>query len=389
MTDNIDTNNDHINDDQLNNDLDNQKKTEKNFFHKHQKSILLICLFAVSILGGFLGNTLATHFRSSKQPVFYQSVTTDKNSNKNANSITEISKKTIQSVVEIQTEAVSTNSFFPQAVTSGAGSGVILSKDGYIVTNHHVIDGADKIRVTTHDHKSYNAKLIGYDSSTDLAVVKIEADNLIPAILGSSKSLEVGNTAIAIGNPLGELGGTVTSGIISATDREITIDNQQMQLLQTNAAINPGNSGGGLFNDRGELIGIVNAKSSGENIEGLGFAIPIDHAKPIIESLIKNGFVKDRASLGVMLSVANNPMNPNTSAVFIIDVEKGKAADKAGLKVGDQILKIENKKVTDISDIKTVINNHKSGDTITLKVLRENDTKDIKVVLGQATQENK
>lgn len=389
MTDNIDTNNEQFNNDQLNNDLDNQKRTEKTFFRKHQKTILLICFFAVSILGGFLGNTLATHFRSSKQPVFYQSVTTDKNTNKTPNSITEISKKTIQSVVEIQTEAISTNSFFPQAVTSGAGSGVILSKDGYIVTNHHVIDGADKIRVITHDNQSFNAKLIGYDSSTDLAVVKIEADKLTPAILGSSKTLEVGNTAIAIGNPLGELGGTVTSGIISATDREITIDNQKMQLLQTNAAINPGNSGGGLFNEHGELIGIVNAKSSGENIEGLGFAIPIDHAKPIIESLIKNGFVKDRASLGVMLSVANNPMNPNTSAVFIVDVEKGKAAEKAGLKVGDQILKIENKKVTDISDIKTIINNHKSGDTISLKVLRENDTKDIKVVLGEATQENK
>lgn len=381
MEENIDTNNN-----QLNDDLENKNKDKPTFYHKHQKAISMILFFVIAVLGGFIGNALSTHFQFSKQPVFYQSVNTNNSTNKNSNSITEISKKAIQSVVEIQTEAISTNSFFPQAITSGAGSGVILSKDGYIVTNHHVINDADKIRVITHDHKSYDAKLIGYDASTDLAVVKIDAKDLIPAILGSSKSLEVGNTAIAIGNPLGELGGTVTSGIISATDREITIDNQQMQLLQTNAAINPGNSGGGLFNDHGELIGIVNAKSSGENIEGLGFAIPIDHAKPIIESLISNGYVKDRASLGVMLSVANNPMNPNTSAVFIVNVEKGSAADKAGLKAGDQILKIENKKVSDVSDIKTVINNHKSGDTVSLKILRENDTKDIKVKLGEAKQ---
>ncbi len=381
MEENIDANNDQFND-----DLENKNKDKPKFYHKHQKGISMILFFVIAMLGGFIGNALATHFQFSKQPVFYQSVNTNNNTNKNSNSITEISKKTIQSVVEIQTEAISTNSFFPQAITSGAGSGVILSKDGYIVTNHHVINGADKIRVITHDHKSYDAKLIGYDASTDLAVVKIDAKDLIPAILGSSKKLEVGNTAIAIGNPLGELGGTVTSGIISATDREITIDNQQMQLLQTNAAINPGNSGGGLFNERGELIGIVNAKSSGENIEGLGFAIPIDHAKPIIESLISNGYVKDRASLGVMLSVANNPMNPNTSAVFIVNVEKGSAADKAGLKAGDQILKIENKKVSDVSDVKTVINNHKSGDTVSLKILRENDTKDIKVKLGETKQ---
>lgn len=381
MEENIDTNNNQVND-----DLETKSKDKPKFYHKHQKAISMVLFFIIAMLGGFIGNALATHFQFSKQPVFYQSVNTNNNSSKDSNSITEISKKAIQSVVEIQTEAISTNSFFPQAITSGAGSGVILSKDGYIVTNHHVINGADKIRVITHDHKSYDAKLIGYDASTDLAVVKIEAKDLIPAILGSSKNLEVGNTAIAIGNPLGELGGTVTSGIISATDREITIDNQQMQLLQTNAAINPGNSGGGLFNERGELIGIVNAKSSGENIEGLGFAIPIDHAKPIIESLISNGYVKNRASLGVMLSVANNPMNPNTSAVFIVNVEKGSAADKAGLKVGDQILKIENKKVTDVSDIKTVINNHKSGDTVSLKILRENDTKDIKVKLGETKQ---
>lgn len=205
--------------------------------------------------------------------------------------------------------------------------------------------------------------------------------------MGSSSKLEVGDTAVAIGNPLGELGGTVTSGIISALDREVTIDNQTMQLLQTNAAINPGNSGGGLFNDQGELIGIVNAKSSGSNIEGLGFAIPIDHAKDVITNLIENGYVKGRASLGVTLTLgtSNNPFSSDTSTqVYIAKVEDGKAADKAGLQAGDQILKVDDKDVENISDVKTVVNSHKAGETMKITVLRERSTKTFTVTLGEA-----
>lgn len=367
---------------------DNGKQPKVPFIKKHKSGVMMSGCFLLALAGGFGGTLAANHINGNGGVIMYQSANTTKTTTTAANgdtmSIKQITEAAANSVVEIKTESVSTNSFFPQAVSSGAGSGVILTKDGYIVTNNHVIDSADKVTVTTKDGKSYNAKLIGTDASTDLAVIKIEASNLSPAVMGKSSKLEVGDTAVAIGNPLGELGGTVTSGIISALDREITVDNQKMHLLQTNAAINPGNSGGGLFNDRGELIGIVNAKSSGNNIEGLGFAIPIDRAKDVIENLIENGYVKGRASLGVTLSTATNPYGESMSAVYIAKVESGKAADKAGLEVGDQILKVDGKKVSDIADVKTAVNSHKAGETMTMNILRNNETKTIKVTLGEA-----
>lgn len=302
-------------------------------------------------------------------------------------SVKDVANETMNSVVEIRTESIKTNEFFQQAISSGAGSGVILSKDGYIVTNNHVIDGANKVTVKTKDGKEYNAKLVGTDSTTDLAVIKIEATDLTPVVLGTSKNLQVGDAAIAIGNPLGELGGTVTNGIISALDREITIDGESMHLLQTNAAINPGNSGGGLFNDQGQLIGIVNAKSSGSNIEGLGFAIPIDIAKPVITSLIENGKVEGRAELGVSLqeyqAQNQNPFEENNSstAVYIVQVQSGKAADKAGLKRGDRILEVDGKEIKEVSDVKSVISSHKAGDTIKIKIERDNKEQTVSVTL--------
>lgn len=369
-------------------------KDGKNFFQQHSKACLVSGCLLLSVGGGFGGTMAALNLMDGgSKTVLYQSVnnstskTSTTSTSADALSVKEVANKTMESVVEIKTESVSTNDYFQQAVQSGAGSGVILSKDGYIVTNNHVIDGANKITVTTKDGKSYEAKLIGTDSSTDLAVIKVEASDLTPAVLGTSSKLEVGDTAIAIGNPLGELGGTVTSGIISALDREITVDNQTMHLLQTNAAINPGNSGGGLFNDQGELIGIVNAKSSGSNIEGLGFAIPIDRAKDVITNLIENGYVKGRASLGVTLTAgtSNNPFAQSSSAqVYIAEVVNGKAAAKAGLQAGDQILKVDGEEVTSISDVKTAVNSHKAGETMKITVLRNNETKEITVTLGEA-----
>ncbi|WP_243154785.1 S1C family serine protease [Clostridium thermarum] len=203
--------------------------------------------------------------------------------------------------MEITTETVSTNSRMRQYISEGAGSGVIVSKDGYIVTNNHVIDGASKITVKTTDKKSYTAKLIGKDVKTDLAVLKIEDSDLTTAVYGDSSKLVVGELAVAIGNPLGELGGTVTEGIISALNRDVVIDGQTMNLLQTSAAINPGNSGGGLFNEYGELIGIVNAKSSGSGIEGLGFAIRINTVIDIVDSIIDYGYVQGRIDTGLNL----------------------------------------------------------------------------------------
>ncbi len=369
------------------------KKPRTSFIKKHRTASIVTGCLLLSLGGGFAGSMLAMKVNQSNSTVLYQAVDKSSSSSSSNNasgtslSYADIAKETMDSVVEIQTETMSTNKLFAQAVESGAGSGVILSEDGYIVTNNHVIEGANTITVKTRDGKSYNAKLIGTDSSTDLAVIKIDATGLKPAVLGNSSELQVGDTAIAIGNPLGELGGTVTTGIVSALDREVTIDNQTMHLLQTNAAINPGNSGGGLFNDQGELIGIINAKSSGSNIEGLGFAIPIDRAKDVITSLIDNGYVKGRASLGVTLTTGttNNPLsNESSTQVYIIEVQEGSAAAKAGLQAGDQILKVDDTDVEEIADVKTAVNSHKAGETMNITILRDNSTQTIQVTLDEA-----
>lgn len=365
----------------------------KAFINQHKRGSIYAGCFLLALAGGFGGAYGAQLLSKANSPVLYQSVDNGKSegsSDANASnmSVKDVANNVSDSVVEIKTESVATNSFFQQAVQSGAGSGVILSKDGYIVTNNHVIDGANKIQVTTKDGKTYEAKLVGTDPTSDLAVLKIEATDLTPAVLGTSGNLEVGDTAIAIGNPLGELGGTVTSGIISALDREITVDGQKMHLLQTSAAINPGNSGGGLFNDKGELIGVVNAKSSGDSIEGLGFAIPVDRAKAIIENLMENGYVKGRAALGVSLteSTSSDPFSSDKkSQVFIAKLEVGKAAEKAGLKVGDQILKVDDEEVASASDVKSAISTKSAGDKISLVILRDNETQTIEVTLGEAS----
>ena len=270
-------------------------------------AILSFCIIAsgaAGLGGAFLGNylmqkqDLGTKDRGATHtPVFYKSVNIDTTTP--MSDIATVAASVAASIVEIRTETVKTGGYFQQYISGGAGSGVVLSADGYIVTNHHVINGADTITVRTNDDKEYTATVIGTDSETDVAVIKIDASDLSPVLIGDSTKLVVGQDVVAIGNPLGELGGTVTNGIISALDREITIDGDTMTLLQTNAAINPGNSGGGLFNLYGELVGIVNAKSSGTDIEGLGFAIPINMVYSVVEQILEYGYVKGRPFLGI------------------------------------------------------------------------------------------
>ncbi|MDD4773548.1 MAG: trypsin-like peptidase domain-containing protein [Eubacteriales bacterium] len=222
-----------------------------------------------------------------------------------SNAIAAVAAAAADSVVEISTETMVTSSFYGQYITGGAGSGVIITENGYIITCAHVIAGASNVTVKLTDGMEYPATVIGSDALTDIAIVKIEASGLPFATIGDSAGLVVGEDAVAIGNPLGELGGTVTNGIISALDREVEIDGQSYNLLQTNAAINPGNSGGGLFNLNAELIGIVNAKSSGSGIEGLGFAIPVNDAIEIARQLIDFGYIKGRPKLGIMVIDVN------------------------------------------------------------------------------------
>ena len=265
-------------------------------------------------------------------------------------------------------------------------------KDGYIVTNNHVVSGATSLKVTTTDGTEYDASVVGKDSQTDLAVIKVDANNLQAATLGDSDILQVGDPAIAIGNPLGELGGTVTTGIISATDRQITIDDETMTLLQTDAAINPGNSGGGLFNADGNLIGIVNAKESSTGIEGLGFAIPITPAQDIITELMQNGSVTSRPALNVSLYdyTSNNQgqYSKYEDGCYIVQIVKNGAADKAGLKQNDRILSFDGEQIQSTSDVKNVLKKHKIGDTVKMVVERDSKKITVEITLQAQTQTN-
>ncbi|MGI6203315.1 MAG: S1C family serine protease [Eubacteriales bacterium] len=291
--------------------------------------------------------------------------------------ISEITAKIAHTVVEITTEAMTTSAFFGQYVTKGAGSGVIVDPTGYIITCAHVIDGATTITVKTNNGNTYEAKLIGTDSQTDIAVIKIEpneGETFHAATIGDSDKLVVGQPVIAIGNPLGELGGTVTNGIISATSREIEIDGQTYYLLQTNAAINPGNSGGGLFDIAGNLIGIVNAKSSGAGIEGLGFAIPSNTALDIAKELIEKGYISGRPKLGFVLFEVNDTQDYmqywrynryiNDYGVYIAESES------PDFKVGDRIIAIDDVTISSIADIKSLLGDYKVGDTVTVTISR-------------------
>jgi len=287
-------------------------------------------------------------------------------------------------VVEIQTERISTGGFMREYVSTGAGSGVIISEDGYIVTNDHVISGAQSIKVRLSNEQEYVAKLIGSDKKTDLAVLKIEADGLQPADMGHSSGLLVGQTAVAIGNPLGELGGTVTSGIVSALDREITIDGETMSLLQTDAAVNPGNSGGGLFDLYGKLVGIVNAKSSGSEIEGLGFAIPIDTARIVVEQLIDYGYVRGRIDPGLTLVDIQDPFTAMSYRVNYLGLYISNSVSE-DFRSGDRIIAVDGLPINSFAEWKHKMNEYSVGDTVNITVVRGESTLTLPLTLAEMT----
>lgn len=269
--------------------------------------------------------------------------------------LSEVVDETASSVVEVFTETKQVSHWLQEYVTEGAGSGVILTEDGYIVTNHHVIDGASTIEVRLSNGQTYTAELVGTDSKTDLAVLKISAKNLSPAKLADSSKVKVGNFVIAIGNPLGELGGTVTEGIISALDREVTIDGETMTLLQTSAAVNPGNSGGGLFNLNGELVGVVNAKSSGSDVEGLAFAIPANTVEEIAQELIQNGYVTGRPQLGVSVVQLARPTVGWQNYYDKAGVYIAQTTENNGLTQGDRLIQIDGTPISTADDISAVV----------------------------------
>ena len=305
-------------------------------------------------------------------------------------SMIEVTAAVKDSVVEITTTVVSNRG---SSVVAGSGSGVIIHADGIIVTNHHVIAECDRIYVRLTNGDTYEAILRGSDERGDIALLKITPQNdkpLTVAKLGYSKALALGEEVIAIGNPLGELGGTVTNGIISATEREINMDGVTMKLLQTNAAINSGNSGGGLFNMAGELIGIVNAKYAAAGVEGLGFAIPVDIAyEESILDLLQYGYIRGIPCLGpTLIEKTGGYFMSVVYAAYVYD-----AAGNTDFEEGDYIYSIDGTVVYSISTsaldaIKTILNNYKVGDTIEVVIRRANENKTISVVLREYVPAN-
>lgn len=340
--------------------------------------------------GGYFANKVNTSTSGSLNitKTSNSGTTTTASSTSKANSTSEIVKKTADSVVEISTESVVTGSFAQQYVQQGAGSGVIISQDGYILTNNHVINGANSVKVRLRDSTEYDATIIGSDSDNDIALLKVSATGLSPATFGDSNSLAVGDYVVAIGNPLGELGGTVTDGIISALARKVTIEDTQMTLLQTNAQVNPGNSGGGLFNANGELVGIVNAKQSATEVEGIAFAIPINNVLDILSDLKEYGYVTGKVDLGIDFTDITSDETAfyygvNQTGCYVLSVDSGSNAEKAGVTRGDLVTKVNDTDVSSSSDITTALEKAEVGDTVTFTVSRRGTSKTISFVLEE------
>lgn len=308
-------------------------------------------------------------------------------------SVQQIASVASPSVVAITTEQMSSSQtwFGGYYVQSGAGSGVIISQDGYILTCAHVVSGATSVKVQLNgSDESYDATVVGQDSTSDIAVLKIDATGLTPAVIGDSDALAVGEVAVAVGNPLGTLSNTVTDGIVSALNRQVTVQNNDMTLIQTDASISPGNSGGGLFNANGELIGIVNAKSSYSEAEGIGFAIPINTAMEIGRQLIENGSVA-RPTLGVKIvdvtdAQTAQQLGVSTMGVYVVEVTKGSGADAAGVQAGDRVLAVDDTAVSDSSALKNYLKDKGIGDTVNLQVERDGKVLTLAVTLGSSAQ---
>lgn len=373
-------------------------QTKRSSRRKQTNPIALLCASTVISLTCGLGGGwfAATHLGGAGSTVVYQSsasgtsqTTSTAVNGGTSMTISDVAAKASPSTVEIVTEVTATSyGFFGGTYTTqAAGSGVIISADGYIITNNHVVEDANSISVTLYDGKTYTAELVGTDSKTDIAVIKINAGNLQPATIGDSSKIAAGDTAVVIGNPLGTLGGSVTSGIISATSREIVIGNESMELIQTNATINSGNSGGGLFDGNGNLIGIVNAKdsgttSSGALIEGIGFAIPINTAMNVASELIEHGYVTNRPTIGVYLQELTNDTQNYKAGLYITDVITGSGAEAAGLAPYDRITAIDGQAVSTYTDLSKYLRDKEIGDVITLSIVRENQEMTFNVTLS-------
>ncbi|MBP3318873.1 MAG: trypsin-like peptidase domain-containing protein [Ruminiclostridium sp.] len=372
------------------------KKPRKNKGWMKVVALCLVCALLGAAAGPvydmITGGNETTLYVGDREPteINVTSVNTEKEM-----TTAEIYAAYVGSSVGITVDIVSTNVFGQTVTNAAAGSGFVITEDGYILTNYHVIEGASAIKVAFVDGKTYPATFIGGEEANDIAVIKIEAQDLTPVVIGKSGDMLVGEQVTAIGNPLGELTFSETTGIISAMDRTITMsDGRQMNMIQTDCAINSGNSGGPLFNSHGEVIGIVSAKyssggsSSSASVEGLGFAIPMDDVADMVNELITTGYVS-KPLLGIMVDdVAEEVQAYGVPAgAEVIVVTPGLAGEKAGLKEGDIITKIGDTKVTTANELISAKDTYAVGDKVELTVYRGGETLTVTVTLEESTPE--
>ena len=377
-------------------------KNGKNRLGLKIASLALVCALLGGLVGGgtayLVSNSSSSNTTevnvSNRRPTEIQVKTVD---GKTAMTDAELYAANVNSVVSINITATSDPNFFGQTTqTAGAGSGFILTPDGYIVTNYHVVGDADTVKVTLYNGDSYDAQYIGGDEDYDIAVIKIEATDLPNVTLGNSDSLNVGDHVLAIGNPLGELTFSMSEGIASSVNRAIDVDGTPFNMIQVTAAINPGNSGGPLFNEYGEVVGIVSAKYSSyasQSVEGLGFAIPINDAIKVAQELLENGYVTGRPYLGITyLAVTDaqtaSQLGVNAYGVYVVEVVKGGPAEKAGLQAGDRIVSVDGTEIASKDDLGTLMQKHAAGDTLSITIAREGQMQTVNVTLGEKTASN-
>lgn len=366
------------------------------------RGALAACMIATMIISSILGAAIGG--------AFGRTVTTDGRKSRNDSelsqldlgdatgselTVAQIVDKNENAVVEIVVSGTAQNMWGQMQLVQGAGSGVIVKDDGYIATNYHVIQGANKVEVTLHNGESYPARIVGSDPTNDIAVIKIDSKDLTTATIGDSSTVDVGDLAVAIGNPLGQLGGTATTGIISALDRTLDVEGTTLTLLQTDAAINGGNSGGGLFNSKGELIGIVESKASAVGVEGLAFALPINNVSGIINDLIENGGSTQAAAgtpaVGIVISEVSEDnaqyYGLESAGVYIAQIT-GENARNAGFQEMDRIVSFNGTKVSSSNEFITLVRKCKVGDTVTVVVSRNGQEIEIKTVLEELQTNN-
>ncbi len=357
-------------------------------------ALALVC----ALVGGFVGAGVSaaakvnhTSIQISDREV--AQVQTLKVDGSKQMTMSEVYASNVNSVVSINVSA--TTNYFGQTVqTAASGTGFLITEDGYILTNHHVVSDASSVEVTLYNGESYDAKVIGSDEDYDIAVLKIDVTGATPVVLGDSSKLAIGESVAAVGNPLGELTFSMSEGIVSCVNRAINVDGTPFNMIQVDCSINPGNSGGPLFNSYGEVVGIVSAKYSSYSnttVEGIGFAIPINDVVSLVKDIMTNGYVTNKAYMGITPQTMTAQMAQQyrydvTEGVFVCSVDPDSAAAKAGLKLGDVITKMDDKDIASYEDLVAAKKSYSAGDTVTLTVYREGKTIEVPLTFDAAPE---